>query len=289
MTTPQTEIRSETHREVDEKLVINTDLARKIIVGFITDAVTKVGFKRAVIGISGGIDSALSAVLAVEALGPKNVLGVRMPYRSSNENSLTDAQKVIDGLGIPSLTIPITPMVDPLIEQFPDMSPLRKGNIMARQRMIILYDQSMAWNGLVVGTSNKTEALLGYTTLYGDSAAALQPIEDLYKTQVRQLSRGLNLPASILEKPPSADLWIGQTDEDELGYTYEQVDKVLYLLVEGRYTVDEAAELGFSRDFVAKVWRRVRMNHYKRTMPNVAKLSRRSIGHDFLYMRDTTS
>ncbi len=271
---------------VAEKLCINTDLARKIIVAFIKDGVTKVGYHKAVIGLSGGIDSALSASLAVEALGPENVLGVRMPYRTSAEGSLRDAQTIIEQLGIPSLTIPITPMVDPLIEQFPDMSSLRKGNIMARQRMLVLYDQSSAWEGLVIGTSNKTEALLGYTTLYGDSAAALQPIEDLYKTQIRQLAHSLNIPASILEKAPSADLWIGQTDEDELGYTYEEVDKVLYLLVEGRYTVDEAAAQGFDYQFVANVWRRVRMNHYKRTMPNVAKLSRRSIGHDFLYLRD---
>ncbi len=272
--------------DIPEKLVINTDLARQIIVSFIQDAVRKVSFHKAVIGLSGGIDSALSAFLAVEALGKDNVLGIRMPYRASSEDSLLDAQKVIDQLGIPSMTIPITLMVDPLFEQFPDMSGVRKGNVMARQRMIILYDQSSAWKGLVIGTSNKTEALLGYTTLYGDSAAALQPIEDLYKTQIRQLSRAVNIPQSILGKPPSADLWIGQTDEDELGYTYEEVDKVLYLLVEGRYSVDEAAAQGFDHKFVAGVWRRVRMNHYKRTMPNVAKLSRRSIGHDFLYLRD---
>jgi NAD+ synthase len=272
--------------DVAEKLIINTDLARKILVSFIRDAVTKVGFHKAVIGLSGGIDSALSACLAVEALGTENVLGLRMPYRSSSEDSLADAQKVIDQLDIPSLTIPITPMVEPLFEQFPDMSGMRKGNIMARQRMIVLYDQSSAWNGLVIGTSNKTEALLGYTTLYGDSAAALQPIEDLFKTQVRQLAQAMAVPRSIQDKPPSADLWIGQTDEGELGYTYAEVDKVLYLLVEGRYNVDEAAAQGFDRDFVASVWKRVRMNHYKRTMPNVAKLSRRSIGHDFLYLRD---
>ncbi len=193
---------------------------------------------------------------------------------------------MIEQLGIPSLTIPITPMVEPLFEQFPDMSGMRKGNIMARERMIILYDQSSAWKGLVIGTSNKTEALLGYTTLYGDSAAALQPIEDLYKTQVRQLARSLDLPASVQQKLPSADLWVGQTDEGELGYTYEEVDKVLYLLVEERYTVDEVIALGFEKNFVTGVWKRVRMNHYKRTMPNVAKLSRRSIGHDFLYLRD---
>jgi NAD+ synthase len=270
-----------------DSLAINVDLARKILVGFIRDAVTKVGFGKAVLGLSGGIDSALSAFLAAEALGPQNVLAVRMPYRTSSEGSLTDAQQVIDQLGLPALTLPITPMVEPLFAQFPDMNAMRRGNIMARQRMIILYDQSAAWNGLVIGTSNKTEALLGYSTLYGDSAAALQPIEDLYKTQVRQLSRALGVPAAILDKPPSADLWEGQTDEGELGYTYAEVDQVLYLLVEGRYTVDEVAEHGHNREFVAKVWRRVKMNHYKRTMPSVAKLSRRSIGHDFLYLRDT--
>lgn len=275
-----------TQINIDERLLINTDLARKILVSFIQDAVTKIGYHKVVLGLSGGIDSALAAFLAVEALGADNVLGIRMPYRTSSAGSLTDAQQVTDQLGIQSLTVPITPMVDPLIEQFPDMSSIRKGNIMARQRMIILYDQSVASSSLVVGTSNKTEALLGYTTLFGDSAAALQPIEDLYKTQIRQLARAMHIPTSVIDKPPSADLWIGQSDEDELGYTYTEVDRVLYLLVEGRYLVDEVAEQGFDHSFVANVWRRVRMNHYKRTMPNVAKLSRRSIGHDFLYLRD---
>lgn len=274
------------HLDLDAMLQINTDLARKILVGFVRDAVQKVGFKRAVLGLSGGIDSALAAFLAAEALGPENVLAVRMPYRTSSEGSLTDAQLVIDQLGLPSLTIPITPMAEPLIEQFPDMNAMRKGNIMARMRMIVLYDQSAAWNGLVIGTSNKTEALLGYSTLYGDSAAALQPIEDLYKTQIRQLSRALGVPSSVLDKPPSADLWEGQTDEGELGYTYDMVDKMLYLLVEGRYTVEETAAQGFDLKLVERVWRRVRMNHFKRTMPNVGKLTRRSIGHDFLYLRD---
>jgi NAD+ synthase len=272
--------------DTEQALKINTDLARKILVGFIRDAVTKVGFSKAVIALSGGIDSALSAFLAVEALGAENVLAVRLPYKTSSEGSLTDAQQVIDQLGIPSLTIPITPMVDPLIEQFPDMSALRKGNIMARQRMIVMYDQSSVWRGLVIGTSNKTEALLGYSTLYGDSAVALQPIMDLYKTQLRQLSRALNIPESVQTKAPSADLWIGQTDEEELGYTYEQVDKLLLLLVDERFTVEEATEQGFDHAMVSAVWRRVKQNHFKRTMPNVGKLSRRSIGHDFLYLRD---
>ena len=272
--------------DMAQRLVINTELTCKILVEFIRDGMAKAGFQKVVLGLSGGIDSALVAFLAVQALGSENVIGVRMPYQSSSEGSLSDAQKIIDQIGIESFTIPITSMVEPLITLTPDMSSLRKGNIMARQRMIVLYDQSAAHNALVIGTSNKTEALLGYTTLFGDSAAALQPIEDLYKTQVRQLSRALDVPRSILDKPPSADLWIGQTDEDELGYTYEEVDKVLYLLIEGRYTVDEAAAQGFEHDFVASVWRKVQRNHYKRTMPNVAKLSKRSIGHDFLYLCD---
>ena len=271
---------------VAKMLKINTDVARTVIIKFIQDAVAKIHYDKVVLGISGGIDSALVAFLATEALGNQNVIGVRMPYKSSSPDSLADAQAVIDMLGIKALTVPITPMVDGLIAQFPDMAQLRKANIMSRQRMVVLYDQSAAERALVIGTSNKTEALLGYTTLYGDSASALQPIEDLYKTQIRQLARAVHLPESIQLKPPSADLWIGQTDEAELGYTYEQVDKVLYLLVEGRYSVDEASEQGFDHAFVAGVWRKVQQNHYKRTMPNVAKLSRRSIGHDFLYLRD---
>jgi NAD+ synthase len=268
------------------RLCINTDLARKILVLFLRDAVTKVGFTRAVIGLSGGIDSALSAYLVAEALGPENVLAVRMPYKSSSADSLQDAQAVIDALGIQHDTIEITPIVDPLLARFSDASNMRQGNIMARMRMVVLYDQSAAFNGLVIGTSNKTETLLGYTTIYGDNAAAVQPITDLYKTQVRQLARAMNMPASVIEKPPSADLWAGQTDEGELGFTYEMADQLLYLLVDERYTVDEVAAEGFERAFVEKIWRQVRLNHYKRTMPNVAKLSRRSIGHDFLYLRD---
>jgi NAD+ synthase len=268
------------------RLEINTDLATAIITGFIQDQIEKVGMHRAVMGLSGGIDSALSAYLTARALGPENLLVVRMPYRTSSEASLTDADAVIEDLGLPSLTVEITPMVEPLFEQFPDMSNVRKGNIMARQRMIILYDQSVAWGGLVMGTSNKTEFLLGYSTIYGDSGVALQPIADLYKAQVRQLARALNVPLSIIDKPPSADLWKGQTDEQELGFTYNDVDQVLFLLVDERYTVDEVVDEGFARSFVEDVWRRVKGNHYKRTMPNIAKVSKRTIGHDFLYLRD---
>ena len=268
------------------RLDIDTDLVTRLLTGFIRDQIDKVGMSRAVIGLSGGIDSALSAYLSAQALGPENVLVVRMPYRLSSEASLRDADAVIEDLGLPTLTVEITPMVDPLIQQFPDMSKLRQGNIMARQRMIILYDQSVAWGGLVMGTSNKTEFLLGYSTIYGDSGVAMQPIADLYKAQVRQLARALGVPQQILDKAPSADLWEGQTDEGELGFTYNDVDQVLYLLVDEHYTVEEVIDEGFAPDFVRDVWRRVKANHYKRTMPNIAKLSKRTIGHDFLYLRD---
>ncbi len=270
------------------RLSINTELATRILTGFIRDSITKAGMSRAVVGLSGGIDSAVSAYLSAKALGAENVLAVRMPYKTSSADSLNDAEAVIEDLGLAHITLPITDMADPLIRRFPKMSRLRQGNIMARMRMIALYDQSVAWGGLVMGTSNKTEFLLGYSTIYGDSGVALHPIADLYKVQVRQLARHLGVPHSIIDKAPSADLWVGQTDEDELGFRYDDADQVLFLLVDERYTVDEVAEEGFDRDFAFGIWERVKANHYKRTMPNIAKVSKRSIGHDFLYLRDYT-
>jgi NAD+ synthase len=267
-------------------LSINTDLARKILTGFLHSEITRMGFKHAVINLSGGIDSALSCFLAAEALGPENVLAIRLPYRTSSPDSLEDAQRVIDATGVQCMTIEITDMVDPLFAKFPDMDNLRKGNIMARERMILLYDQSVAFRGLAVGTGNKTEILLGYTTLFGDAANALNPIGDLYKTQVRQLSRALGVPASIIDKAPSADLWIGQTDEGELGFTYAEVDELLYLLIDQRYTPQECVEAGFAEAFVKAVVDRVRRNHFKRILPPIAKISNRTIGYDFLYLRD---
>lgn len=267
-------------------LSINTDLARRILTGFIRSEITRMGFSRAVINLSGGIDSALSCFLTAEALGPENVLAIRLPYRTSSPESLEHAQMVIEATGVRSLTVEITPMVDPLIERFPEMDALRKGNIMARARMIVLYDQSAAFQGLAVGTGNKTEILLGYTTLYGDSACAINPLGDLYKTQVRQLARAVGVPAVIIEKPPSADLWVGQTDEGELGYTYAEVDRLLYLMVDERYTPEECIEAGFAPGFVRAVVERVRRNQFKRVLPPVAKLSHRTIGYDFLYLRD---
>jgi NAD+ synthase len=267
-------------------LSINTELARTILTRFIHSEITRSGFSRAVIALSGGIDSALSCYLTAEALGSENVLAVRMPYKTSSSDSLEHAQMVIDALGVPSITIPISGMADELIERFPDMNSVRKGNIMARCRMIVLYDQSEVFHGLVVGTGNKTEILLGYTTLYGDSANAINPIGDLYKTQLRQLSRAIGVPAVIVEKPPTADLWLGQTDEGELGFTYAEVDQLLYLLVDQRYSPEDCIAAGFAEGFVRKVVERVRRNHFKRILPPIAKISNRTIGYDFLYLRD---
>jgi NAD+ synthase len=267
-------------------LTINTDVARQILTGFIKLEVTRVGYSRAVIGLSGGVDSALSFVLAVQALGVENVLAVRMPYKTSSADSLEHAQVLIDQFKVQSETIEITKMVEPLIERDPQITKQRKGNIMARSRMIVLYDQSEAFKGLVVGTSNKTEILLGYSTLWGDMASALNPIGDLYKTHVRQLSRALGIPSVIVDKDPSADLWVGQTDESELGFTYEEVDRLLYLLVDQRYSQQECVEEGFDVNFVSSVITRIRRNQFKRMMPPIAKLSNRTIGYDFLYLRD---
>lgn len=267
-------------------LEINTKLAEKILTGFIKTELNRVGFNRTLMGVSGGIDSAVSLYLSAKALGPENVLALRMPYKTSSPDTLEDAQAMIDDLGVQSMTLEITDMVDPLIHHYEDMDRVRAGNIMARMRMIVLYDQSVAFNGLVMGTSNKTEMLLGYSTIYGDSAAALQPIGDLYKTQVRQLAKHLGVPYKVIQKAPSADLWLGQTDEGELGFTYEKVDQLLYLLVDQRYRPENCVEEGFEREFVDRVVNMVRKNHFKRIMPPIAKLSQRTIGYDFLYLRD---
>ena len=267
-------------------LTINTQLAEKILTGFIRTELHRVGITKAVLGLSGGIDSALSLYLSARALGAENVLAVRMPYKTSASDTLSDAQKMIDDLGVQSLTVEITDMVDPLIQHYEDMNRMRAGNIMARMRMIVLYDQSAAFRGLVMGTSNKTEILLGYSTIFGDSAAAIQPIGDLYKTQVRQLSRALGVPDSVIDKAPSADLWQGQTDEADLGFTYADVDQLLYLLVDERYRPEDCVAEGYDPKFVDQVVERIRRNHFKRVMPPVAKLSQRTIGYDFLYLRD---
>lgn len=272
--------------DLTHKLNINPDLARTVLKTFLRDEIRKVGIEHAVIGLSGGIDSALACYLVAQAIGAHNVYAVRMPYRTSSPDSLEHAQLVIDALGVHSETVEISDMVDPLIARTPDMTPLRKGNLMARARMIVLYDRSAAHQGLVIGTSNKTELLLGYGTLFGDMASALNPVGDLYKTQVRQLSQTLGVPQPIMDKAPSADLWQGQTDEDEMGLTYAEVDQLLYLLVDERYSPEEAIEAGFSRVYVERVWKLIRTMQFKRRGPLIAKLSKRTVGIDFLYLRD---
>jgi NAD+ synthase len=267
-------------------LEINTELATRILTDFIRTEIQRAGFERAVVGVSGGIDSALSCVLAAKALGPENVLALFMPYATTGTDSQQHAQQVINASGVQSETVPITPMVDPLLAEIPMEEKVRRGNIMARMRMVVLYDRSASFQGLVVGTGNKTEILLGYTTLYGDSACAINPVGDLYKTQVRQLARALDIPSEIIDKPPSADLWVGQTDEDELGFTYEEVDRLLVLLVDGRYDLEACVAAGFKREFVEAILDRIRRNQFKRLMPPIAKLSNRTIGYDFLYLRD---
>jgi NAD+ synthase len=270
----------------DLSLTINAELTRRILVHFLRDEIQRTGLKRAVIGLSGGIDSALSCLLAAEALGPENVLAIRMPYKTSSPESLAHAQLVIDQSGVQSETFEITEMVMPLIKDIPATDKKRGGNAMARARMIVLYDRSAATNALVVGTGNKTEILLGYSTLYGDSASALNPLGDLYKTQIRQLSRLVGVPQPIIDKPPSADLWLGQTDEDELGFTYAQVDPLLYLIVDQRYRLEECVAAGYDAKFVKLVADRIRRNQFKRMLPLIAKLSNRTVGYDFLYLRD---
>lgn len=272
------------HETID--LTIHTDLARQILSDFIRTEINRAGFSRAVVNLSGGLDSSLSCYLAAEALGAGNVLALLLPYKSSTPDSTEHARLVIGNLGVQSLTIPITDIADGLIGRFPEMDRVRQGNIMARSRMIVLYDQCAAFKGLAVGTGNKTEILLGYTTLYGDSACAINPLGDLYKTQVRQLAKAIGVPQVILDKPPTADLWLGQTDEGELGFTYAEVDQLLYLLVDQRYRPEDCVEAGFDESFVRAVIDRVRRNQFKRVMPPIAKLSNRTVGYDFLYLRD---
>ncbi len=268
-------------------LHIDAEMVRRILAGFIDNEVRKAGFARVVLGLSGGVDSALAAYLAAEALGPDSVTALVMPYRTSNPESAAHAELVIRALGIPSLTVDITPMVDAYFALFPDADMVRRGNKMARERMTILFDHSMGEKALVLGTSNKTELLLGYGTLYGDMASALNPLGDLYKTQVRQLARHLGVPAVIVDKQPSADLWAGQTDEAELGFTYEEVDRVLYLLVDCRYEVADLVAKGtYSEEFVRAVYRKVQGSQYKRRLPVIAKISARTIDRDFRYPRD---
>ena len=270
----------------DDRLKIDPSLVESILVRFIRAEIHRTGFHRAVIGLSGGVDSSVATHLAVRGLGAENVLAVTMPYKTSSETTRRDSQRIIRQLGVPSVSLSITDQVDAYFEQLPDASQLRRANKCARERMTILYDQSVAFEGLVIGTSNKSELLLGYGTQFGDMASAINPIGDLYKTQLFELARHLKIPDSILVKPPSGDLWVGQTDEEELGFGYEQVDRLLVAMVDQRLDGAALVRAGFDAPFVDRVASMVRRNHYKRRLPVIAKLSRRTMDRDFRYARD---
>ena len=268
---------------------IDAEQAIAVIIGFIRAQLEQTGFRRLVVGLSGGVDSATVAFLAARAIGPDNLLAVRMPYRSSSPDSETDALRVVTALGCRTERVEITPMVEPMLALIsgPDEASLqvRRGNVMARQRMIVLYDRSAAFDALVAGTGNKTEALLGNGTLHGDMASGIAPIGDLYKSQLRAVAEALGVPEGILSKPPSADLWPGQTDEGELGATYDDLDRVLFALVDRRWSEARCAAAGLDPGLVASVAQRVARNEFKRQLPPAAKLSLRTPGIDHLYPR----
>ena len=256
------------------KLDLNLKEVHNELVEFLRESFEKAGFSKAVLGLSGGIDSALVAYLLRDALGKENVLAIMMPYKSSNPDSLNHAKLVVEDLGINSKTIEITDMIDAYFKNEKEASSLRMGNKMARERMSILFDYSSKENALVVGTSNKTEIYLGYSTQFGDSACALNPIGDLYKTNIWDLSRYLKIPNELIEKKPSADLWEGQTDEQEMGLTYKEADQVLYRMLEENKKVEEVLAEGFNKDLVDNIVRRMNRSEYKRRMPLIAKIKR---------------
>ena len=268
-----------------EPLRIDEVLVRKMLVSFLREETLKTGATRLVLGVSGGVDSAVVAALAAEALGPENVLGLFTPYRTTAGRSKADAEAVARAFGIRLEEVPITAQVDAYFAGLPKVDRIRMGNKMARERKSIEYDRSWP-DGLVLGTSNKTELLLGYGTQFGDLACAMNPVGDLYKTQLRELATSVGVPRGIIEKPPSADLWEGQTDEGELGFTYAQADVLLYHLVDRRVRPVDLAAAGFDATLIATIRERIRRNHFKRVMPLIAKVSLRTIGHDFLYPRD---
>jgi NAD+ synthase len=267
-------------------LSLNYAIVGPLLTGFLRDETRQAGFERCVVGLSGGIDSAVTATLAAAALGKENVLAVMMPYKTSSPESLADAKLMVEHLGIQSETRDITPMVDGYIGGGEGIDRLRAGNLMARQRMIVLYDLSARDRALVFGTSNKTESLLGYGTLFGDMASAINPLGDLYKTQVWELAEHLDIPRRLIDKKPSADLWTGQTDEGELGFTYRDVDRLLYQMIDERRGDEELLAAGFEAKFIERVRSLVRKSQFKRRPPLIAKISHRTVNVDFRYARD---
>jgi NAD+ synthase len=267
-------------------LKINPAFVEKVLTRFIRVELAKFGFKKGILGLSGGLDSTVCAALAARALGPHNVLGLIMPYGDSFPAEVRDAEEVGRLLGIRTRTIDISPQVDGYFAAHPTSSRILRGNKMARERMSILYDYSAREKALILGTSNKSELLIGYGTIHGDMACGINPMGDLYKTQVRQLARHLGVPASIIKKAPTAGLWSGQTDEQDIGVTYAELDRILENLVEMRKSEPELAKAGFKPGTVRRVAEMIRNSEFKRKLPPIAKLSPRSVGHDFLYPYD---
>jgi NAD+ synthase len=273
---------------------LDTELAERVLVAFLRDEAKRAGFDRLVLGLSGGVDSAVAAMLAAKAVGADRVHALALPARESSPESLAHAKLVAAAGGFSMTVKEIGPAAETLIASLegggpgprPSLTPLRRGNVYARLRMIAIYDASAALPALVVGTSNKTELLLGYGTLHGDLACALNPLGDLYKCQVRELARRLGVPAVVIDKPPSADLWPGQTDEADLGFTYAEADALLFRLVDQRMSPDELVAAGFAEPLVRRVTRLVMRNQFKRRPPMIAKLSARTIGWEFRYPRD---
>jgi NAD+ synthase len=265
---------------------INCPFTERVLGGFISQELGRAGFTRAILGLSGGIDSSVCAALAAKALGPENVLGLILPYGDQAPQEAVDAENLAKALGIRSRIINIAAMVDAYFALQPTEERNLRGNKMARERMSVLYDQSARLKALILGTSNKTELLLGYGTVHGDMACAINPLGDLYKTQVRQLAAHLGLPPVILDKVPSAGLWPGQTDEDEIGIAYEELDRILFDLVDRRLSPEEAIAAGHDRKNVERVMSLIRGSEFKRRMPPIAKLSTRTVGLDFLYPYD---
>lgn len=267
-------------------LTLDLEKTRDMLVNFLRDEVHKIGFKKVILGLSGGIDSALVAFLAAEAFGAENVYTVMMPYKTSSKESVEHAELVVKATGIHTKKVEITPIVDPYFAMNEDMSSLRKGNMMARTRMNVLFDNSAKEGALVLGTSNRTEILLGYSTQFGDSASAINPIGDLYKAQVWALSEFMGVPKEVIDKKPSADLWEGQTDEQELGFSYRMADEILYYLTDERMRPEEVAALGYDENIIKSVIRRMKTAQYKRKLPVIANVSGRGMGTDFKYPRD---
>lgn len=262
-------------------LAIDAPMVEQWLIRFIRDEMARRNFTHAVVGVSGGVDSAVTAVLAARALGPSNVLGLRLPYRTSSPESLEHAQLVIDDLGIPSRTLDISNAVDGYLDLEPEADPTRRGNVMARVRMIALFDQSASMRGVPLGTGNKTERLFGYFTWHADDSPPINPVGDLFKTQVWALARHLGVPDVIVTKPASADLIRGQTDEGDFGIGYAQADHILNWLVSG-YSADDLIARGFAADDVELVRRRLEGTHWKRKLPTVAMLSQSAIGESYL-------